>query len=86
MPAVSRIGDGSDHGGTIITGSTTLFSNGIGVARTGDLHSCPRLGHGVTALTAISTRDGNEGRGIITIGATAGCGATINQGSPNVST
>lgn len=83
MSAVSRVGDHSDHGGTIITGSSNLKVNGIAVARAGDLHQCPIRGHGTTALSSIAKAT-NGGRGIITVGATAGCGATITQGSPNV--
>lgn len=78
MPAVARLGDTSDHGGHITTASPNVTANGIGVAKAGDLHSCPISGHGTTPLTpSINSQ-------LITIGATAGCGATIVTGSPNV--
>lgn len=84
MPAVARLGDTSDHGGTIISASTDTKVNGSGVARQGDQHSCPIRGHGTTPLTAIATKTYVDGRLVITVGAVAGCGATIVQGSPNV--
>lgn len=82
MPAVSRLGDGSSHGGHITSASTNVKANGIGVARQGDSHSCPL--HGPSTLTAVTTKDRANSRLIITIGATAGCGATINSGSSTV--
>jgi uncharacterized Zn-binding protein involved in type VI secretion len=83
MSAVARLGDPSSHGGTIISASSDVKANGIGVARQGDMHNCPIRGHGVTPLTAIAQTKTN-GRQTITVGATAGCGATIVSGSPNV--
>ena len=79
MSAVARLGDTSNHGGTITTASSTVKVNGIGAAMHGDMHSCPISGHGVTPLTKISTKTK-----LITVGATAGCGAVINVGSPDV--
>ena len=38
---ISRIGDTSDHGGTIITGSTGFDIAGVPVARVGDILACP---------------------------------------------
>lgn len=83
MPAVARLNDTSDHGGTIITASGDTRANGIGIARTGDQHSCPLHGHGVTSLSSTS-RVLVNGRSVIRVGDHAGCGATIVVGSPNV--
>lgn len=83
MPAKARLGDPSSHGGTIISASGDVRVNGIGVARTGDMHSCPQKGHGVTALSSGSHIKGN-GRPVIRVGDSAGCGATITSGSPSV--
>lgn len=83
MPAVARLGDTSDHGGVIISASGNVKVNGIGIAREGDMHSCPLPGHGVTALISGSKNNAN-GRKIIRIGDTAGCGAVIVSGSSNV--
>ena len=82
MPAVSRLGDTSDHGGTI----TTVYSvkttvNGIKVARIGDLHTCPIKGHGVTAILTGSSSFLCEGANTAIVGSKCGCGAIINSGS-----
>ena len=45
---VVRLGDGSTHGGIVITASDTVTAEGPGVARIGDLHDCPI--HGVTPI------------------------------------
>lgn len=84
MAAVARLNDTSSHGGSIISASANVKANGRGVARQGDLHQCPIPGHGTTSLTAVVTSENANGRKIITVGATAGCGAVINSGSPNV--
>ena len=43
----------------------------------GALHSCPIPGHGVTAITAIAYKTFHNSKPILTILATAGCGARI---------
>lgn len=83
MSAVARVGDTTSHGGTIISGGT-LIVNGKQVARDGDMHSCPIHGHGVTSLTG-TAKATNGGKHLARVGDTAGCGAVITQGSPNVS-
>lgn len=42
---ISRIGDTSDHGGSIITGSPSLQTSGVPVARIGDILDCPQHGY-----------------------------------------
>lgn len=83
MSGLARIGDESDHGGHIISGSSTLLVNGIGAARAGDMHECPIHGHGTTPITGAGPAT-NEGRQLATAGCVAGCGAVILGGSPNV--
>ena len=83
MPNVARLGDSSDHGGTLTTASEDTFANGIGVGRHGDLHDCPIEGHGVTAMNSDSDVFVN-GRPVVRIGVDhAGCGAAIVGGSPD---
>jgi uncharacterized Zn-binding protein involved in type VI secretion len=79
MPKIARLGDPSSHGGTITSASTTVFADGIGVARSGDEHTCPT--HGKSALNSIVTATHANGRLVITVGSTAGCGAIITSGS-----
>ncbi|MGF6837074.1 putative Zn-binding protein involved in type VI secretion [Paraburkholderia youngii] len=81
---VARLGDTSSHGGTIISASSDLTADGKGVARAGDMHSCPISGHGTTPLSSTSTVT-NGGKGLVRVGDVAGCGAVITSGSPTVS-
>lgn len=83
MQQVARLGDKSDHGGTIISASATYVAAGPRGAITGDLHSCPIRGHGVTSLSSDSIVK-SKGQPVIRIGDKAGCGAAIITGAPNV--
>lgn len=84
MPAIARLGDTSSHDGVIITASSDVRANGVGVARIGDQHSCPIPGHGVTSIITGSAVTRANGSGVARIGDAAGCGAIINTGSPSV--
>ena len=83
---VARIGDTSDHSGIIITSNQdgTVTNEGKEIAVNGALHQCPISGHGITAITAITTKEYINGKLIVTIGAQASCGAIISTGSPNL--
>lgn len=80
----ARIGDTTDHGGTIITGASHTFINGIPAARKGDLHSCPIPGHGVTQIVTGSDSVDIEGSPAARVGDSCGCGAVIITGSPDM--
>jgi uncharacterized Zn-binding protein involved in type VI secretion len=83
VPKIARIGDKGTHGATIVEGSSTMFANGIGVARKGDRVSCPE--HGDTTIvsnTATSVQADNKDVAIV--GSVCACGAVINEGSPDV--
>jgi len=84
MPAVARLGDPSSHAGEIISASEDVIVNGIGIARMGDLHSCPIPGHGITPIVTASQTVMANGNGVARVGDQAGCGAIISAGSPNV--
>jgi uncharacterized Zn-binding protein involved in type VI secretion len=86
MAAVARIGDPSDHGGSIVSGSSTRTVDGKQCARVGDMHSCPRPGHGTTPITSGSPSTSVDGRAIARVGSGVGCGAVISAGSPTYST
>lgn len=74
---VSRLGDTSDHGGTIITASTSKVG-GVPVARIGDILDCPRHGKNpIVSSVVISKIDGIP---VAHIGSKTGCGATITTG------
>lgn len=83
MSSIVLLGARSSHGGRMITASGTTKINGQQVCVSGDIHECPIHGHGNTAVTSNSNvTDGN--RPVIRVGDVAGCGAVIEEGSPNV--
>lgn len=84
MSKVARLGDPSSHGGTIsAVSSVNVFVDGIAIALDGDSHSCPIPGHGTTSISAITSLTHGNSKLILTVGAIAGCGAVINDGSPD---
>jgi len=58
MPNFVRISDANDHGGKVLTGSTTMKLEGRGVARVGDRVSCPKHGANVIVEGSGIFRDG----------------------------
>lgn len=72
------VGDKTDHGGVVLTGSPTTKIDGKPVARIGDTVSCPQKGHGGT--TTIVTGSSNmdlDGRKAARHGDKTACGATL---------
>lgn len=78
---VARLGDTSDHGGYIISASARFTCDGILAAHVGDLHVCPRRGHGVTPIVDGSLKVEGFNKYVACIGSSTGCGAIINTGS-----
>ena len=78
---VTVLGDSSSHGGKVIkTGQSTVTATNKSIAIDGlAMHSCPVQGHGITPITAITTKSYIAGKLIITSGAKASCGAIINS-------
>jgi uncharacterized Zn-binding protein involved in type VI secretion len=76
MPHIAKLGDGSDHGGRIISASGNFTIDGVDGVVHGDMHQCPIKGHGTTPISSSSTATGT-GRGIVRTGDRAGCGAGI---------
>lgn len=79
---VARLGDRCDHGGPIITASSTRTVDGIKCARVTDLYSCPLPGHGVNPIVTGSTCATVDGLKLARVGDKTACGATIVSGSP----
>lgn len=50
MNGIIRIGDKTTGGGTVLSGSSGVQFDGIGVAREGDPVHCPIPGHGRTVI------------------------------------
>ncbi len=81
MTGIARLGDTSSHGGQIISASAdNVMVDSLPSVVTGDQHSCPIPGHGVTALTGTSSVT-VAGKKLVKIGDQAGCGAVIIKGS-----
>jgi len=80
-----RLGDPSNHGGTVTTASADIICEGIQVARVGeDYHSCPIPGHGTTLIVSnppgSAQIHGEKGNVSIAIDqAWAACGANISS-------
>ncbi|WP_392564109.1 PAAR domain-containing protein [Orbus wheelerorum] len=84
MRSVIRLGDSTDHGGQVISASSTMMVKGKGVARVGDKVSCPRKGHGVTAIIEGDSRMKDQGQPIALDGHHAGCGCALISSLSNV--
>ena len=85
MAGIVRLGDGSSHGGTMITATGTFHVNGKQACVSGDVHACPIPGHGQSPVTS-SISLNNNGKPVIHVDCVAGCGAVMITGSGNVST
>ncbi|MEH3087672.1 MAG: PAAR domain-containing protein [Xylophilus ampelinus] len=72
------VGDRTDHGGTVISGSPVTDAAGKSIARVGDRVTCPRRGHG--GITVIASGDPScviDGRPAARHGDRTACGATL---------
>jgi len=76
---IACLGDGSSHGGTLIsTNQDDRFKTaGIKVCADQCEHQCPIPTHGITKVTAVTIKSYVNGKLIITEGAQAACGAVI---------
>ncbi|MEZ2351661.1 PAAR domain-containing protein [Caballeronia sp. RCC_10] len=72
---VARLGDATDHGGTVIQAATELQHMGIATALDGHLTECPKCG-GAYPIIATGTRT-HKGVKVALIGDKTACGATI---------
>jgi len=83
---IALLGDGSSHGGTLVsTNQDGRFKVASTVVCADQCnHSCPIIGHGTTAVTAITVKSYVNGKLIITYGATAGCGAVMQPPNRSV--
>jgi uncharacterized Zn-binding protein involved in type VI secretion len=77
----ARLGDQISHGGSIVSASTDVLDNGIGVARLGDAVICDR--HGSQVIVTCSPNILTDGIGTARLGDFISCGATIVSGSPD---
>jgi uncharacterized Zn-binding protein involved in type VI secretion len=73
---VIRIGDKTSHGGEVKTGSASFLVDGKGVARLGDVVSCP-LHPAETTIDSGSESYITDGRPTARDGDKTACGATL---------
>lgn len=72
------VGDKTDHGGVVLTGSTTTRIDGKPVACVGDMVSCPKKGHGGTTVIVTGSAGMDvDGRRAARHGDKTACGATL---------
>lgn len=84
MNEVIVIGCTSNHGGKVITGKSGVIYQGKQVACIGDMHDCPKPGHGVTPIVSTpQSRLKFFGKLVAVNGARAACGAIIRGCSGN---
>lgn len=74
---VIRLGDRTNHGGKVISASSTMIVEGKGVARIGDKVSCPIIGHGITTIIEGDSKMKDQGKPIALDGHHAGCGCIL---------
>lgn len=79
MPKIVRLGDTSNHGGSVVTSAAKWHCEGGLIARKGDQFACPL--HGLTPIVSGSGKYQCEGAPIAREGDTCGCGAILISGA-----
>lgn len=86
MPLAARLGDATNHGGSVAgPGAPNVLIGGQPAAVVGDTHLCsvPQP-HPPSVFSQGSNTVKIAGRGALRFGDTAGCGAQITAGAPTV--
>lgn len=79
MPLIARLGDTSDHGGSIVTSASKTKCEGAFIAREGDILNCPV--HGPNAIVGHSSKLKVEGKWVARHGDVTECGAKLISGA-----
>ncbi|WP_294613931.1 PAAR domain-containing protein [uncultured Gilliamella sp.] len=77
MKNVIQLGDATSHGGKVITASSKLIVFTKGVARMGDMVTCPIKGHGVNPIIEGDPQFIEEGKPVAFHGHKTACGCTL---------
>jgi uncharacterized Zn-binding protein involved in type VI secretion len=75
--AIVRLGDKTSHGGVVSSASKIHTLRGIGIARVGDLVSCPLPGHGNNPIIEGCTAFSLNGRNVALHGHKSACGCSL---------
>jgi uncharacterized Zn-binding protein involved in type VI secretion len=88
MPAAARVGDTSNHGGSVTgPGVSTVLIAGQPAAVAGDLHSCPLGSNSHPPVSPFSMGSSSVmigSRAALRTSDACGCGATAAVGAPTV--
>ena len=76
LPIV-RLGDSTSHGGKVISASSTHLIDGIGIARVGDMITCPIAGHSINSIVEGAATYLIGGRRVALHGHRCACGCTL---------
>lgn len=79
---VVRLGDKTTHGGAVISASPIHTVRGIGIARVGDMVTCPQPGHGSNPIIEGSPTFSIGGRKVALHGHKAACGCSLIASLP----
>lgn len=83
MHGIIRIGDKTTGGGTVLSGSSDMIFDGIGVARVGDPVSCLIPGHGPTVIVQGHPSFKDNGLPIAVQGHLCACGCALLSSLPD---
>lgn len=74
---IIRLGDKTTHGGVVISASPIHTIHGKGIARVGDMVSCPKSGHGNNPIVEGSQTFTIDGRAVALHGHHSACGCAL---------
>ncbi|MDX5631154.1 MULTISPECIES: PAAR domain-containing protein [unclassified Brenneria] len=77
MRGIVCLGDSTDHGGKVITASSTLYYEGIPAALAGDLVACPLPGHGVNPIIEGCNTMQDNGKAVAVNNCLCQCGCRV---------
>ncbi|STT73389.1 PAAR motif family protein [Klebsiella pneumoniae] len=82
MKGIIRTDDTHTGGGKVLSGSSNMKFGGIGVARLGDLVSCPIKGHGPTVIAEGHPTFSDHGIPVAFHGHRCACGCVLLSSLP----
>lgn len=82
MAGIVCLGDETDHGGKVVTASSTLMFNGKPAALVGDLVDCPIAGHGINPIEEGDNTMLENGRAVVVNFCVTACGCHVLSSMP----
>ncbi|AIY42075.1 hypothetical protein LT85_2917 [Collimonas arenae] len=83
--SIIRLGDKTTHGGVVISASSIHTIRGLGIARVGDMVTCPQSGHGTNPIVEGSPTFTIDGRQVALHGHHTACGCALISSIPTAS-